>query len=314
MSSSLSASFQSSEQPKTAHSPTLVECISQTFILAYKEPTEQLSSVLTQAGCNCRVLRQVHQPGYETYSPSFLCLLNHRSAWEMALRSDKPTLIVEADFVPVENFRALPPPFDPTDDDLGIAWLYTCAPQIYNVSGAVSLNPFKASAGAGIFAQGYSTSMVAYVITAKSARALIDLAAQVEKDPGPRIYSAWDSGIEYYLREVDAKKGQPHIFHNYVPFRNYGEHGGRPNPEHRQNQLSTAHRADVLYGKIAFAPLYAMENNQVKKWDWLKARLYARLKGLGRLVLMKYLRGEVIRKSSQPGRLIRFAIARHFTR
>ena len=80
---------------------SLVAGIAQTFVIAYKEPTEQLSEVLTAAGCDCTVLRQVHQPGYETYSPSFLCLLNHRSAWELALRSQKPTLIVEADFVPV---------------------------------------------------------------------------------------------------------------------------------------------------------------------------------------------------------------------
>ncbi|MEL6605979.1 MAG: LPS biosynthesis glycosyltransferase [Cyanobacteria bacterium J06614_10] len=284
----------------------LVDCLAQTFVIAYKEPTEQLTAALTAAGCQCSVLRQVHQPGYETYSPSFLCLLNHRSAWELALRSDQPTLIVEADFVPVKNFGQLPPPFDPADEALGIAWLYTCASQIYNVSDAVSLNPFLADAGRGIAAQGYSTSMVAYVITARSARVLLDLAAEVEKTPGPRAYSPWDSGIEYYLRDRN--------FHNYVPFRNYGEHGGLPNPEHGQNKLSKAHRADVLYGPLAFAPMYATAEGQVSRWAWLQARIYARLKGLGRLVMMKYLRGEVIRKSNAPLRLIRFAIARHFTR
>ena len=233
----------------------------------------------------------MHQPGYETYSPSFLCLLNHRSAWELALRSEKPTLIVEADFVPVVNFAQLPLPFDPADADLGIAWLYTCAAQVYNViTGEANER----------FAQGYSTSMVAYVITAKSARLLIELAAQVEKDPGPRAYSPWDSGIEYYLRDRGA--------HNYVPFRNYGEHGGRPNLEHRQNKLSTAHRADVLYGKLAFAPMYAEVNGRVNAWQWLKGRAYGRIKGLGRLVMMKYLRGEVVQKSSQGGALIRWAI------
>ncbi len=294
----------------------LIDCIDQTFVIAYKEPTEQLTCVLEQFGCDCTVLRQVHQPGYETYSPSYLCLLNHRSAWELALRSQKPTLIVEADFVPVSNFTQLPPPFDPADPDLGIAWLYTCASQIYNVtdsasafasspsSSPTSSSPTSSSPSCG-WAQGYSTAMVAYVVTAKSARLLIDLAAQVEKDPGPRSYSPWDSGIEYYLRDFKL--------HNYVPFRNYGEHGGLPNPEHGKNKLSKAHRADVLYGKLAFAPMYAAADGNVRRWDWLKVRAYARIKGLGRLLLMKYLRGEVIRKSQQPGRLIRFAIARHLT-
>lgn len=269
----------------------LVDCIAQTFVIAYKEPAEQLTTALTQAGCDCTVLRQVHQPGYETYSPSFLCLLNHRSAWELALRSEKPTLIVEADFVPVKNFSELPPPFDPADADIGIAWLYTCAAQIYSVHSDL--------------AQGYSTSMVAYVVTARSARLLIELAAQVEKEPGPRAYSPWDSGIEYYLRDR-------HL-HNYVPFRNYGEHGGRPNPEHGKNQLSKAHRADVLYGELAFAPMYAETNGEVNRWQWLKGRAYGRVKGLGRLLLMKYLRGEVVKKSSQGGQLIRWAIARQLT-
>ncbi|NJM99017.1 MAG: LPS biosynthesis glycosyltransferase [Phormidesmis sp. RL_2_1] len=267
----------------------------QTFVIAYKEVTEQLTTALTQAGCDCTVLRQVHQPGYETYSPSFLCLLNHRSAWELALRSQQPTLIVEADFVPVKNFAKLPPPFDPTDDALGIAWLYTCAAQVYSLSDLPQ----------GSFAQGYSTSMVAYVITAKSARLLIELAAEVEKAPGPRAYSPWDSGIEYYLR--DRK------FHNYVPFRNYGEHGGRPNPEHGQNRLSKAHRADVLYGSLAFAPLYASADGGGTRWQWLKGRAYGRIKGLARLLLLKYLRPEVVKKSDHGGRLIKWAIVRQMT-
>ena len=276
---------------KLGTSRKLVDCISQTFVIAYKEPTEQLTAVLTQAGCDCTVLRQVHQPGYETYSPSFLCLLNHRNAWELALRSQKPTLIVEADFVPVTNFAELPPPFDPSDTEMGIAWLYTCAAQIYSVNNG--------------FGQGYSTSMVAYVVTAKSARLLIDLAAQIEKDPGPRTYSPWDSGIEYSLRAQGLR--------NYVPFRNYGEHGGRPNPEHGKNKLSRAHRADVLYNKLAFAPMYAEINGQKNLWKWVKGRAYGRVKGMGRLLLLKYLRLEVVKKSTQGRRLVWWAIARQLT-
>ena len=273
----------------------LIDCIAQTFIIAYKEDTERLTAALTTAGCDCTVLRQVHQPGYETYSPSFLCLLNHRSAWELALRSDKPTLVVEADFVPVKNFAQLPPPFNPDDPELGIAWLYTCAAQIYNVQ----------STAKGTYAQGYSTSMVAYVVTAQSARLLIELAARVEKEPGPRAYSPWDSGIEYFLRDQG--------FHNYVPFRNYGEHGGRPNPEHQQNKLSKAHRADVLYGPLAFAPLYACSHEKANRWQWLKGRAYGRVKGLGRLLFLKYIRAEVVKKSSQGWRLVKYAIARQLT-
>lgn len=301
----------------------LVECIGQTLIVAYKESIEQLTTALTQAGCDCSVLRQVHQPRYEAYSSSFLCLLNHRSAWERALRSDQPTLIVEADFVPVRDFAHLPPPFDPEDAQMGIAWLYTCASQLYNVSSSdlpaaeeqtsshqtsshqTSSQRISAQQFAKRFAQGYSTGMVAYVITAKSAAALLELAAQIERSPGPTAYSPWDSGVEYFLRDAG--------FHNYVPFRNYGEHGGRPNPEHRQNNLSKTHRADVLHGELAFPPMYACIDGQVSRWEWWKVRAYARLKGWGRLLLNKYLRAEVIRKSHQGWELIGFAIARHLT-
>lgn len=263
--------------------PTLVDCIGQTFILSYKENTEQLASFLSTAGCQVEVLRQIHRSEYKHYSRSYLCLLNHRKAWERALLSDKPTLIVEADFVPVAPFAQLPPPFDPADPQLGIAWLYTCAAQIYNITDQG-------------YAEGYSTAMVAYVVTQQSAWQLIELAESVQTNPGPETYTPWDSGIEYYLRDRN--------FHNYVPWRNYGEHGGIPNPEHRQNNLSTTHRADVLYGPLAFQPPYG---------DSLKERAYGRVKGIGRLLLNKYLRAPVLSGAAHPGRLLRFALSRQLT-
>lgn len=274
---------------------SLGQHIGQTLVIAYKESTDLLVQTLSQAGLSCQVQRQIHQPGYETYSPSFLCLLNHRCAWETALRSAQPTLIVEADFVPVENFAALPVPFDPADTSLGIAWLYTCAPQVYSVI----------STEQGRFARGYSTSMVAYIITAKSAQLLIDLSEQIKQDPGPEAYSPWDSGIEYYLRD----RG----FNNYVPFRNYGEHGGAPNPEHKQNRLSKAHRADVLYGKLAFSPIYAQTEQGASRLECWKGRTYGRVKGVGRLLLLKYLRGEVVKTSEQSSELIKWAVSRQLT-
>ena len=260
-----------------------VDCINQTLVLAYKEDTAPLVAALNEAGCQCTVLRQTHQPGYSSYSRSYLCLLNHRQAWAQALNSERPTLIVEADFVPVKNFGELSPPFDPHCDSLGIAWLYTCAAQIYNIT----------ERG---YAQGYSTSMVAYVVTAQSAQLLLTLADAVASDPGPTAYSAWDSGIEYFLRDRNLI--------NYVPWRNYGEHGGLPNPEHRDNRLSATHRADVLYGPLAFMPAYGAAESV------FQARAYARIKGLGRLLLNKYLRWSVLTGSSQPLALLKFALGR----
>ncbi|NJL87950.1 MAG: LPS biosynthesis glycosyltransferase [Leptolyngbyaceae cyanobacterium SM1_1_3] len=268
--------------------PKLIDCLGQTLILAYRESTERLETTLTQAGCDCKVLRQVHQPGYDTYSRSYLCLLNHQQAWQFAVRSERPTLIVEADFVPVFNLGELPPPFDPNAADLGIAWLYTCASQVYSLT----------ETG---YALGYSTAMVAYIISAAGAQLLLQLAAEVAENPGPTAYTPWDSGIEYYLRDRGLS--------NYVPFRNYGEHGGIPNPEHRQNRLSQTHRADILYGRLAFTPIYAHATS-----TGLRVRVRARLKGIARLLLGKYLRLPVLFSSDRPLPLLRFALARHFTR
>ena len=275
--------------------PRVVDVIGDSLIVAYREPTQALEASLRQAGCQVQVLRQVHQPEYRSYSRSFLCLLNHQQAWRRAAASDRPTLIVEADFVPVRQFGDLPVPFDPKDNRFGIAWLYTCAPQVYRVSG-----------GYGI---GYSTAMVAYIVSPDCARALIELADAVAIEPGPKEYSPWDSGIDYFLR--DRK------FHNYVPFRNYGEHGGIPNPEHSRYQtykLSRTHRADILYGALAFSPLYAADETGRTRWiAYLKERSYGRIKGLGRLLLGKYLRWPVLISARGRWRLAWFALQRQIT-
>lgn len=275
-------------------SKRLIDHIEQTFILACREDTTALEHALRRSGIESEVLRQAYRPEYAEYSRSFLCLLNHRHAWELASCAQKPTLILEADFVPVTNFGKLPVPFDPSKSNLGIAWLYTCAPQVYRIV-------------KGGYATGYSTSMVAYVVSPRSARFLMQVADEIAQNPGPREYTPWDSGLDYSLRE--------HGFTNYVPFRNYGEHGGLPNPEHRKNKLSTTHRADVLYGPLSFQPFYAREDGVGKPnlQKYLQGRCYGRVKGLGRLVLGKYLRPPVLKSAEQPLPLAWFALRRQLT-
>ncbi len=269
----------------------LVSAIHQTFILAYKENTSVLESALKDDGFQCAVIRQTHLSHYTHYSPSYLCLLNHKAAWLKAITSDKPTLIIEADFVPVKGMGQLPIPYDTSGDRVGIAWLYTCAPQLYSVS----------SQG---FAEGFSTSMVAYIITPKAAEQLLELTEHITTDPGPTQYSSWDSTIDAFLRKRQFK--------NYLPFRNYGEHGGYPNLEHKKAGLSAVHRADVLYGSLAFIPPYAASSKN-PTLALFYARITARLKGIGRLFAQRYVRLKVMRHSSSPKRLLRFALVRHFT-
>ncbi|MEG3437078.1 hypothetical protein V0288_08100 [Pannus brasiliensis CCIBt3594] len=261
------------------------------LIIAYQEPTEQLFSCLSNEGFTCEVSRQKHTEEYKDYSPSYRCLLNHREAWKRVIREDKPVLIVEADFVPVKGFGQLPLPFDLDRADTGIAWLYTCAPQIYSVS-------------LQGFATGFSTSAVAYIITPNAARILLQLEERIRQNPGPKIYSTWDSSIEGILRENKLK--------SYLPFRNYGEHGGLPNLEHYRHHLSKVHRADVLYGELAFLPLYT-RGKRNETLAFFRERIRARLKGIARLFAGKYLRPAMIRRARNPDRLLRFAIQRQLT-
>ncbi|MGQ4649124.1 LPS biosynthesis glycosyltransferase [Lyngbya aestuarii] len=271
-------------------SSQLVNCLGKVFIIAHQESTELLEEYLTQEGFAWEVLRQEERAEFKNLSSSYLCLLNHQKAWEKASSESKPTLIVEADFVPVQGLGKLPLPFDATGSDVGISWLYTCAAQLYTVS-------------KDGYAQGFSTAMVAYILTNQSANSLLEYAKLIQEKWEPTDYLAWDSDIDAFLLAKKLK--------NYIPFRNYGEHGGQPNPEHQQNGLSKTHRADVLYGRLAFLPLYAsvVKHSQLKLFC---VRLQARLKGIARLLTGRFLRLPVLKGSSFPVRLLIFAVTRHF--
>ncbi|MBD2325688.1 LPS biosynthesis glycosyltransferase [Alkalinema sp. FACHB-956] len=261
--------------------------MAKSFIIAHREDTQALAQFLTQEHLNPEVCRQTPASHLADASPSYRCLLNHRSAWEKILDLDRPALIIEADFVPVRGIGQLPLPCPLDQPDTGVAWLYTCAPQIYTVS------PQN-------YAEGFSASTVAYIVTPIAAKYLISLADRIHSNYGPQQYTTWDTQIEETLRKAGLK--------NYVAFRNYGEHGGHPNPEHRNHGLSTAHRADILYGRLAFRPPYAQN-----ALDLLLTRSKARLKGLLRLFSGRYLRFPILRSSSVPLRLLRFALQRQFT-
>jgi hypothetical protein len=275
---------------QTSQNNSLAKNISKVLIIAYKESTEQLEEIFIQAGFECAVLRQEIKPEYQNYSHSYLCLMNHCRAWEIATTETKPTLIVEADFVPVFGIDKLPLPFNPNQSNVGVSWLYTCAPQVYSVSQEGH-------------AEGFSVSTVAYTVSPLAAKALLGLAEEITQNNGNKNYSSWDSTLDKYLRDRSFK--------NYIPWRNYGEHGGAPNPEHHQHKLSKTHRADLLYGKLAFTPIYAA-NQKNPVMAFFAVRFQARCKGIARLLLGRFLRPKVVQNSKTPGKLIRFALFRHF--
>jgi hypothetical protein len=275
----------SSFNQKSSQIAKLVDHISSVYIIAHTESTSQLEEYLQLEGFSCHTFRQTQHPEFQTYSRSYLCLLNHRAAWDKIAVASQPSLVVEADFVPICHLGQHPLPFNPKATNTGIAWLYTCAPQLYTVT-------------PDGYAEGFSTAAVAYILTPAAAQALLDLADQISRTYGPNRYSTWDSELEQFLRQRGFK--------NYIPFRNYGEHGGIPNPEHRHHGLSTTHRADTLYDRLAFPPLYA--HTPLQFWQ---ERTYARLKGLARLLSGRYLRPAVLQGSSVPRRLLTFALMRH---
>lgn len=265
----------------------LIDYTPKIFVIAHREDTAPLTSALTEQGFDCEVLRQTFQPGSEDFSRSYLCLLNHCNAWEWVEEHQRPALVVEADFVPVQNFAQLPVPFNVDQPDVGLAWLYTCAAQVYDISPEG-------------FAQGYSTSMVAYLLHPRCVSHLLNFADAIAKDPGPRAYTAWDSELDSVLLAQELR--------NYIPFRNYGEHGSHdPNPEHQANGLSRTHRADILYGPLAFPPLYTQAP---RSWQ---IRLWARLKGLTRLLVGRYVRIGVLRRAEVPLKILRFALRRQLS-
>jgi hypothetical protein len=270
-------------------SDRLCDRIKKVFIIAHRESTELLEATLDQEGFECEMLRQIDQPEYQNYAAIHRCLLNHQRAWKLASQRTEPSLIVEADFVPVIGIGQLPVPFNLQQANVGIAWLYTCAAQLYSVT-------------AEGFGEGYSAATVAYIVTPDAAQQLCELVDQMSAAYGTG-YHNFDSEIDEFLR----KRG----FKNFIPFRNYGEHGGRSNPEHRHHGMTGIHHADLLYGKLAFIPPYLVgqKDTGLKLWQM---RSHARLKGIVRLLLQKYLRLPIVKNSSFPFRLIRFAVWRQF--
>lgn len=265
----------------------LIDYTSKLFIIAHQEDTSRLADTLEAEGFDCAVQRQVHQPEQADFSRSYLCFLNHIETWKWVAEHQQPAVIIEADFVPVRRMGQLPLPFNPNQTDVGMAWLYTCAAQVYDIS------PER-------HAQGYSSSMVAYVMTPQAVPSLLQLFERISQAPGPKHYYPWDSDLDKTLLANGLR--------NYVPFRNYGEHGSdNPNPEHYAHRLGRTHRADVLYGPLAFKPAYADTEG------FRRTRLWGRTKGILRLLVGRYVRPYVLRRAEVPLEILSFAMRRHLS-
>lgn len=266
--------------------------VSRVYVVAYKEETSALEDALRDEGFSVDVVRQRDNTELDGKSSIYRCLLNHRRVWEMVAVLHESVLVVEADFVLVRGFGRLPLPFPPASVNLGIAWLYTCGPTIYRVT-------------ANGHIEGQSGSMVAYIVSPIAAAHLQEFADGIrDMSSNGHAYVPWDTRIYGFLKSKGLKC--------YLGFRNYGEHGGEPSPEHGQNKMRHrgGHHADVIWGRLSFLPSYAGQ----APWAHLKflsVRFQARLRGVGRVLLGRYLSFRSLREVECPLRLLGIALGRH---
>lgn len=242
---------------------TLRDVTACVYIVAYREDVGELQRALSGEGLRSVVIRPHYSEEERGYSAIVRCLLNHRNAWRECAASQALNMIVEADFVPVRGFARLPVPFDLNRQDRALGWLYACGPVLYDLDDQG-------------YARGHAAAPVATLLGARTAGVLLEFAEAELSSHDPRDYIPFDTHIRVYLQQRGIN--------SYLPWRHYGEHGGIPNPEHRTAGVAATHRADRLYGRLHFLPAYARGS----RMRYRGVRLQAWLRGLGRLVLARY--------------------------
>jgi hypothetical protein len=266
----------------TAQSLRLVS--SGVVIVAHNEDTVALREVFSEQGLPVDEVRGPYAPEQLDYSAIMKCLVNHANAWRIAAVRDRPTIVVEADFVPVEGFGDLPAPVPRDKLTDSIAYLYSVGPQVWDLAGAR-------------VARGHGGGLVALLIPPKAAMLLLNFLEEELKTNPLGEYSPFDSRVGYWLK----KRG----IESYIPYRHYGEHGGTGNPEHVGAGLGRPHQADALERRLAFLPLYARGSN-MRYW---RTRTRARLWGVLRLVAGRFVAWHDFVRSDRA-QMVRFAVGR----
>lgn len=278
-----------SREPRSgAGSPLLLRDVARrAYIACYREDVSRLLSLLVSEGIAAEEGRAVYSEEEVTWSASIRCLLTHRAIWRRIVANDEMSLVVESDFVPVQGFGGLGVPVGWVERP-GFAWLYPTGPSFYRLDGT----------GAAI---GDAGGTVAYLLDGRVANALLDFATELLDVHDPATYRGWDTEFRTYLRHG---RGIP----TYVPHRDYGEHGGAPNPEHFGRTRTPTSRSECLVGPLSFLPDYARGSRA----RFLAVRLKWKLRGLARLALGRTLPLSSYRNAVDP-RLLRFAIGRLLT-
>lgn len=139
--------------------------------------------------------------------------------------------------------------------------------------------------------------MVAYVIAPTVASMLLEFFQEQCSANPSGAYQPWDAAVGYWLKARGVQ--------SYLPYRQYGEHGGIANPEHARAGLGRPHQADALAGPLAFIPLYAHGSLMTL----LRVRLRARLWGWVRLLAGRSLAWHDLLRT-EPLRMFSFVAGR----
>jgi hypothetical protein len=251
--------------------------------VAHHEDTSLLSTALCNQGFELDEVRGPYSAQQQRWSSAMRCLANHANAWQLCASRNEPAIVVEADFVPVRNFGDLPLPAPPAKFRNCLPYLYACGPEIWDLDGPV--------------ARGHAGAMVALVIWPEVARLLLEFFDEQVRDNPQGLYCAWDAQLGYWLKQRGVE--------SYLPYRQYGEHGGIGNSEHNGSGLGRSHRADALKNGLEFVPAYARGS----QWRFRFVRIQARLWGWLRLATGRLLAWHDFNRSDRAG-MLRFALGR----
>ena len=266
------------------------ESVVRVYILACTEDASALEHAFSVEGFPVEVIRPQYDAEQRSWSRAAKCLWGHREIWQaIAEAGEGLSMVCEADFVPCVGIGALPLPFHAHDIQDALGYLYAGGAEVFDIHH-------------GKYARGHASCTVAYVAGAAVARRLIHFADIHLLNRGTG-HTLWDCDLGWSVKSVGVKC--------WMPYRQYGEHGGIPNPEHAKHGFNPSHQSDILYGPLHFLPAYA-GGSRFKYWG---TRLRARCRGIGRLVLNRYLHLHDCKRAWRNRTLVpllKFSILRHF--
>ena len=270
----------------------MIDAARKVYVVAHKEDTSKLEATLASEGFSVQVNRLSYTAQETKYSAAYRCLLNHMDVWARVQSDGEPAIVVEADFVPVRGMARLPSPVPACRLHHSIAWLYYGGGRLRGMDDEG-------------YALGTAPTMVAILCSPAGAGCMLRFGRQECVAEKVGKYSTWDVQLA-----VDVRA---HGITVYLPFKSYGEHGGLGNTEHEKHGVRTHHRADVLWGRLAFLPAYA-HGRLVTYWG---TRLFYRCRGTLKLFAGRYIPfREMVGRPEYPAQLLArmtaFALRRFF--